>query len=246
MGVERDILFFMKTTALHRIPLDAAHLEGNPDAPLVIPGVSEEEYYALDHEIRYQYLGGDLVKERVGILHAGLNYFIAALLREYIDAREAPGAGALVTIAGFPMRLDHKWSPEPDVMVIREERRHLVSRQRLKGPADLAVEIASYSHPRIDLKRKLPRYRQARVPEIWMVDPYRKLVQVEVVRPDRPSSPDSPSGPSSDNHSGDYEVRVLGAGRLTTAALPGFWMEVGWLWQEPLPSLFACLRQILA
>jgi hypothetical protein len=45
---------------------------------------------------------------------------------------------------------------------------------------------------------------------------------------------------------GSYQTRILSAGRLTTAALPGFWIEVAWLWQEPLPSLFSCLRQILA
>ncbi|HVR10682.1 MAG TPA: Uma2 family endonuclease [Thermoanaerobaculia bacterium] len=227
----------MKTTALERIPLDADHLEGNPDAPLVIPGVSEGEYYALDHGIHYQYLGGDLVKEPVGILHDGLNQFVVGLLREYVHAREAPGAGALVTNAGFPMRLDPKWSPEPDVMVIREERRHLVSRQRLEGPADLAIEIASYSHPRIDLKRKLPRYRQARVPEIWVIEPYAKLVQVEVLRAD---------GPQGGDAAGAYETRTLSSGRLTTAALPGFWIEIAWLWQDPLPSVLACLRQVLA
>jgi hypothetical protein len=33
---------------------------------------------------------------------------------------------------------------------------------------------------------------------------------------------------------------------LTTAALPGFWLEVAWLWQEPLPSVLGCLHQILA
>jgi Uma2 family endonuclease len=227
----------MKTTTLKRIPLDADHLEGNPNAPLVIPGVSEEEFYALDHDIRYQYLGGDLVKEPVGILHASLNFFIAALLKEYIDTREAPGAGALVTTAGFPMRLDPEWSPEPDIMVIREERRHLVSRQRLEGPADLAIEIASYSHPRIDLKRKLPRYRQARVPEIWVIEPYAKFVQVEVLRAD---------GSHGGHAAATYETRTLSSGRLTTAALPGFWIEVAWLWQDPLPSVLACLRQILA
>ncbi len=224
----------MRTTARQRARLDAAYLDGNPDAPLVIPGVSEDEYYALEHGIHYQYLGGDLVKEPVGLLHDGLNSFIGGLLAEYVHAR---GGGPLVTSAGFPMRLDPQWSPEPDVMVIREERRHLVSRQRLEGPADLAIEIASYSHPRIDLRLKLPRYRQARVPEIWVIEPYARFVQVEVLRADGPCGEDAP---------GAYEVRKLSSGRLTAAALPGFWIEVGWLWQEPLPSVLACLRQILA
>jgi Uma2 family endonuclease len=227
----------VKTTDLEGTGLDAAHLEGNPDAPLVIRGVSEDEYYALDDGIHYQYLGGDLVKEPVGFLHDDINSFLLALLREFVHAR---GSGAIVTGSNFPMRLDPLWSPQPDVMVIREERRHLLSRQRLEGPADLAIEIASYSRTRIDLKRKLPRYRLARVPEIWLINPYSKTVRVEVLRPAGANGPDAGAG------SGAYETRTLSAGRLTTAALPGFWIEVAWLWQAPLPSAFACLRQILA
>jgi Uma2 family endonuclease len=230
----------MKTTDLEGTRLDTAHLEGNPDAPLVIHGVSEEEYYALGHGIHYQYLGGDLVREPVGFLHDDINLFVACLLKEFVQAQ---GGGALVASSGVPMRLDPQWSPEPDIMVIREERRRFVSRQRLEGPADLAIEIASYSHPRIDLKLKLPRYRQARVPEIWIINPYAKSVRVEVLRPD---GTDGPNRPKAGDGSGVYETRTLRSGRLTTAALPGFWIEVAWLWQQPLPSAFACLRQILA
>ena len=230
------LFFLMKTTCSGHVRLDAGHLLSNPDAPLLIPGVSEEEYYALDHGVHYQYLGGDLVKEPVGLLQDALNVFLGALLREYVYAR---GAGALVTSAGFPMRLDPRWSPEPDVMVIGEERRHLVSRQRLEGPADLVIEIASYSHPTIDLTLKLPRYREARVPEIWIIEPDAKVVQVEVLRAD------ARNGRAAGSDAG-YDTRTLGAGRLTTAALPGFWLEVAWLWQEPLPSVLGCLRLIVA
>jgi Uma2 family endonuclease len=221
-------------TTTSRARLQATRLEGNPDAPLVIPGVSEEEYYALDPGIRYQYLGGDLVREPVGLRHDGLNLFVAALLREYVYAT---GGGALVTSSRFPMRLDPKWSPEPDVMVIREQRRRFVNRQRLEGPADLVIEIASYSHPWIDQQLKLPRYREARVPEIWTIFPDAKSMRVEALRPD---------GTGRGHGASVYEARTLSAGRLTTAALPGFWLEVAWLWQEPLPSVLACLRQILA
>lgn len=235
-GSNNDILSLMKTTCGGDVRLDASHLSSNPDAPLLIPGVSEEEYYALDHGVHYQYLGGDLVKEPVGLLHDALNVFLGALLREYVYAR---GSGALVTSAGFPMRLDPRWSPEPDVMVIGEQRRHLVSRQRLEGPADLVIEIASYSHPRIDLALKLPRYREARVPEIWIIEPDAKLMQVEVLRAG------ARKGRAAGSDAG-YDSRTLGAGRLTAAVLAGFWLEVAWLWQEPLPSVLGCLRQIVA
>jgi hypothetical protein len=32
---------------------------------------------------------------------------------------------------------------------------------------------------------------------------------------------------------------------VTSAALPGFWLEADWLWAEPLPDDLECLRLIL-
>ena len=126
------------------------------------------------------------------------------------------------------MRLDSKWSPEPDLMVVLDAKRHLLGQQRLEGPADLVVEIASSSDPAIDLRRKLPRYREAGVPEMWLIDPYARSMRVEVLTPD------------------GYRTRLLAKGRLASAVLPGFWIDVAWLWREPLPPVLACLRQILA
>jgi hypothetical protein len=34
-------------------------------------------------------------------------------------------------------------------------------------------------------------------------------------------------------------------GILTSKALPGFWLRVEWLWQEPLPKTITVLREIL-
>ncbi|TDA70264.1 MAG: hypothetical protein D9V47_02110 [Clostridia bacterium] len=34
-------------------------------------------------------------------------------------------------------------------------------------------------------------------------------------------------------------------GHLASHSLPGFWLEVSWLWQDPLPAALLCLRQIL-
>lgn len=41
------------------------------------------------------------------------------------------------------MRLDARWSPEPDVLVVTEAHRDRIGPQRLDGPADLVIEIAS-------------------------------------------------------------------------------------------------------
>ena len=46
--------------------------------------------------------------------------------------------------------------------------------------------------------------------------------------------------------SGGYSTQGLVTGRLTSRVVPRFWIDVGWLWQEPLPSTLAGLREIFA
>ena len=46
----------------------------------------------------------------------------------------------------------------------------------------------------------------------------------------------------------DAEGRYLRAspdsfGKYESAVLPGFWIDVGWLWQTPLPSVRSVLRE---
>jgi hypothetical protein len=35
-------------------------------------------------------------------------------------------------------------------------------------------------------------------------------------------------------------------GHYHVAVVPGFWLDVNWLWQEPLPDPLAALQQIIA
>lgn len=42
-----------------------------------------------------------------------------------------------------------------------------------------------------------------------------------------------------------YRVGGISEGRRVSTAVPGFWIEVEWLWRHPLPSALDCLRQIL-
>ena len=189
-------------------------------------GMTEDEFYAwADEDCPYQYLGGELVREPVSLGHEELFGFLFTLLRDYLGER----GGGKALGSRYAMRLDPKWSPEPDLLFVREERRHLMGEQRLDGPADLVIEIASPG--RIDIRKKLPRYHQAQLPEIWIVDRYARYVRVDTV----------------DAHGfGGYQTRIVRSGPLRSAVVPGFWIDVAWLWQEPLPAPLACLRQILA
>lgn len=188
--------------------------------------MSEDDFYALaDEDSNYEYLGGELVvREPASDRHEDLFGFLNALLRLFLDER----GGGLVRGSRFPMRLDPMWSPEPDLMVVRETRRRLIGPQRLEGPADLVIEIASGKYPGAALRRKLQRYREARVPEIWVVDRFARLLRVAILEAE------------------GYRAVVESSGRVSSTAVPGFWIDVSWLWQEPLPPTPACLRRILA
>jgi Uma2 family endonuclease len=197
-----------------------------PPFTLIKPFVSEEEFYReATEDSDWEYLDGRLIMHSpASNWHEDRFRFLITLVSAYLDER----GGGVVRGSRYPMRLDEHWSPEPDLLVVRDERRHLLTRTRLEGPADFVIEIASDSDPRLDVREKLPRYREAGIEEIWLVNQFEQIVLAEVKEP---------SG---------YVSQRLDAGRLTSRVVPGFWIDVGWLWREPLPSSLACLREILS
>lgn len=208
--------------------------------------LTEEEFYEQeDEDSPYQYLGGQLVVcEPVSYLHEDICLFLHTLLRIVLDER----GGAVAQGFHYPMRLDPKWSPEPDVMVVLDQSRPRIGPQRLEGPADLVIEVASPTPAntvRRALQLKLPRYREAGIPEIWVVDPDSQSVRVEVLDT-VPLAADAPPVASQKPTPDRYRLREVKAGRLESAVLPWFWIDVSWLWQRPMPPTLACVRQILA
>ena len=200
------------------------HVEVEPPYLLIKPGIREEEFYALAGEDSgWEYLDGRLVMSPASERHENLFRFLLTLLSAFLDER---GGGA-VRGSRYPMRLDERWSPEPDLLVVRKERLHLLKAQRLEGPADLVVEIVSEGDPQLEMREKMPRYRAAGIPEIWLIDPFQRRVRVEKL------------------HGEEYDVETLSAGRLESELVHGFWIEVAWLWREDLPSTYTCLREIL-
>lgn len=187
--------------------------------------ITEDDFYRLaDEDSNEECLDGALwVREPASIRHEDLFTFLLTLLRGFVDER----GGGIVLGSRYPMRLDGRWSPEPDILAVRDEHLGRVTENRLEGAADLVIEIASPSSQRLDLEKKLPGYREAEIPEIWLVDPSAEVVEV-----------------SGHSHKGS-ETTLHHEGCLTTPVVPGFWLDLTWLWADPLPSTVACLRQIL-
>jgi Uma2 family endonuclease len=82
--------------------------------------------------------------------------------------------------------------------------------------------VANPSTRSIDLGEKVRDYGWAGIPEYWVVDGERE--EVVVYR---------------------REAATVTAGRLESSAVPGFWLDAGWLFQRPLPPVAECLRQLM-
>jgi Uma2 family endonuclease len=206
------------------VPLEALEpLE--PPYLIVKPFATERDFYRLAGEDSdWEYLDGRIVMHSpASDRHEDVFRFLITLLSNFCDER----GGAVVRGSRYPMRLDERWSPEPDILVVRKARKHLLKKTRLEGPADLVIEIASESDPGLDVREKLPRYRAAGIEEIWFVNPFEKTLLVE-----------TKSGRA-------YTSRTVRSGRVRSTVLPGFWINAAWLWRATLPPTLRCVREIL-
>src|SRR6185436_2105450 len=90
--------------------------------------------------------------------------------------------------APFDVRLPERIADpvQPDVLFIRREQQPRSGDLRFDGVPDLAVEILSPGNWRYDRNIKLAAYRDAGIPETWLVDPISRTVEVYVLDPARP------------------------------------------------------------
>jgi Uma2 family endonuclease len=91
----------------------------------------------------------------------------------------------------------------------------------------LVIEV-SYTTQEIDLSEKLFDYEEAGVEEYWVVDIKKEIVYVHNLE------------------GGKYRKSFeLHKGKVESGIIAGFWINVDWLWQRPLPLEPDCLKQII-
>jgi Uma2 family endonuclease len=68
---------------------------------------------------------------------------------------------------------------QPDAVFFRQERRHLIKDwEATRIPPDLAVEVLSRSTEKRDRGRKMELLARYGVPEYWIVDPVRSVLEI--------------------------------------------------------------------
>jgi Uma2 family endonuclease len=120
------------------------------------------------------------------------------------------------------------YAPEPDVVYVTAARLHLAEERALNGAPDVAVEIVSRDSRRRDNEDKRDLYERSGTAEYWIIDPGRR--RADFLRLAR----------------GRYKPVALEKDIFTSRTIPGFWLDVGWLFVRPLPNDYDCLQTILA
>jgi Uma2 family endonuclease len=189
-----------------------------------VHGVTEEMFDEwVDEDTKAELFDGVMiVHSSVTLQHDDVAGFIRGLMRFFASAKNAGkvlGPHALVHLAACRLLA-------PDVFFIRERLPRPMTKVFESVP-ELALEILSPATWQYDLEEKRAAYREAGVREIWFVDVEgRKLIV--------------------DRKRGlGYVEKIVSRGKFASKVLDGFWLDVSWLWADPLPDDLECLRAIL-
>lgn len=139
-----------------------------------------EDYLDLpDDGYRYEVIYGDLyMTPAPNINHQRTSGELEYALQRFVKQQDL----GLVLHAPCDLILELHAAPvQPDIFFIAKERLDIVAEQSVQGVPDFIVEILSPSDSGYDRDRKFNLYRQAGVPEYWIVDPEKRTIEVFVL-----------------------------------------------------------------
>lgn len=206
-----------ETDALRRRLLDVLL------SPVEPPRMSYEEFLQwADEDTLAEWVDGEIIMTSpASKRHQDIADFLTSVLRSFVEQHDL----GIVLSAPFQMKLEH--GREPDLLFVAREHLDCLKDTYLDGPADLVVEIISPESAGRDRGDKFYEYAQGGVPEYWLIDPQVESVEFYCLE------------------EGHYRLAFSGKeGRYDAHVLPGFWLRVERLWQEPLPHVLDVLREL--
>jgi Uma2 family endonuclease len=132
-----------------------------------------------------------------------------------------------VTVNRVAYRLGDKGGPEPDIAVVLKARTGRLRKGYVEGRPDLVIEIVSPDSVERDYEKKWKQYEDARVPEYWIIDPLDQRATFLCYR------------------AGRFVKAVVRDQIYRSRILPGFELDVRWLWPRPLPPTLKIVQSLL-
>jgi Uma2 family endonuclease len=153
-----------------------------------------------------------------------LGGWLYAILRDYLEEFDL----GKVYYTRVAYRLNEKNGPEPDVGFVSKARVGRLQHGFVAGAPDVAVEIVSPDSVERDYVLKRDLYERAGVKEYWIIDPdEQRTTFLRRVR-------------------GKFREIAVKDSVFRSQILPGFWLDVRWLWTKPLPRVRKVMDQLLA
>ncbi len=188
--------------------------------------ISYEEFLQKYRDVHVEWVDGEVLQLGTeSDRHQNLLGWFIAILAVFVEVSDL----GWVCSAPFNMKIAHlNRGREPDLLFVRKERLHIIRSVYLAEAADLVIEITSPESVGRDRGDKFIEYEAAGVCEYWLIDPDREQAEFYQLA-----------------ETGRYRLASLDSeGRFHSAILPGFWLKVDWLWQEPLPKGLEVIRQL--
>ncbi len=156
--------------------------------------------------------------------HEWIFMWLASILSQYTGKR---GLGVVLG-SRTAVKIDRYDGRLPDILFVRAENAAIIHKDAIYGAPDVVVEIVSPNDYRSDLISLETDYSAIEVPEIVFIDPQRKSVRL--VRR---------------TEIGEYAETVLTTGPLELRGVPGFQLQVEWLFADNPPAAFDVTARLL-
>ncbi len=144
-----------------------------PAGEIVAVNVSEEEFEQKYLDGFYEWVRGVVINVAASSLpHAELLLYLGHLLDAYFELNPI----GKVIVQSLMMELKDVGSKrEPDVMIILKSSMEKVTDTKIKGAADICIEIVSAESVARDYGDKFEEYEKGGVKEYWIIDYKRKV-----------------------------------------------------------------------
>jgi len=178
--------------------------------------------------------------------HNDLLRWLTLILGMFIEDRQL----GRLTINKVAYRLSDRTAPEPDLGFVAAHRVDRIKHGYVDGPPDLAVEIVSPESVERDYENKRARYEAAGVQEYWIIDPLGQTATFLVHEGDAfvehtPREQLPPLTRGDEGGSTGSDSRDSASYVFRSHVLPGFELDVRWLWQRPLPPTMPIVRRLV-
>ncbi|NKQ34258.1 MAG: Uma2 family endonuclease [Chloroflexi bacterium] len=178
-----------------------------------------------DEDTHAEWVDGEvIVFMPVKNVHQLVVGFLHHLLKTFVDLFEL----GQVMAAPVGMRLAYSMR-KPDVLFVAKEHEDRLTDDWMEGPADLVIEVVSDDSMRRDRDEKFREYREAGIPEYWIIDP-----RPGKLRADFFSLQD-----------GEYTLFATEDDEwVDSAVVKGFGLRPSWLWQAKELNPLVCALEI--